>query len=53
MASISAHQRLGGSIWFFGVAGYDEASYATLQAISPLLRGSQGDAAVLRDPRHT
>ena len=36
MASISAHQRLGGSIWFFGVAGYDEASYATLRAISPL-----------------
>jgi acetyl esterase len=36
MASISAHQQLGGSIWFFGVAGYDEASFATLRAISPL-----------------
>jgi len=36
MASISAHQQRGGSIWFFGVAGYDEASFATLRGISPL-----------------
>jgi acetyl esterase len=36
MASISAHQKLGGSIWFFGADGYDEASYARLKAISPL-----------------
>ena len=36
MASISAHQAKGGSIWFFGVEGYDEASFAKLKDISPI-----------------
>ena len=36
MASINAHQKAGGSIWFFGAEGYDEASFAKLKAISPL-----------------
>ncbi|HEY7055828.1 MAG TPA: alpha/beta hydrolase [Vicinamibacterales bacterium] len=36
MASISAHQQKGGSIWFFGAEGYDEGSYAKLKEISPL-----------------
>jgi alpha-L-fucosidase 2 len=34
--SISAHQAKGGGIWFFGVAGYDEASYAKLKELSPI-----------------
>jgi len=36
MASINGHQKNGGSIWFFGVEGYDEAGYAKLKEISPL-----------------
>ncbi len=36
MASINAHQKSGGGIWFFGVEGYDEASFAKLKEISPL-----------------
>jgi alpha-L-fucosidase 2 len=36
MKSISAHQAKGGGIWFFGVAGYDEASYAKLKELSPI-----------------
>jgi len=36
MASINAHQKTGGGIWFFGVEGYDEASFTTLKTISPL-----------------
>jgi alpha-L-fucosidase 2 len=36
MKSISSHQAKGGGIWFFGVAGYDEASYAKLKELSPI-----------------
>ena len=36
MTSINSHQKNGGSIWFFGAEGYDEASYAKLKEISPL-----------------
>lgn len=36
MASINGHKAKGGSIWFFQVDGYDEASYAKLREISPL-----------------
>jgi acetyl esterase len=36
MASINGHQKTGGGIWFFGVDGYDETSYAKLKEISPL-----------------
>jgi len=36
MTSVSAHQAKGGGIWFFGVAGYDDASYAKLREISPI-----------------
>ncbi|HEY4087932.1 MAG TPA: alpha/beta hydrolase [Bryobacteraceae bacterium] len=36
MKSISAHQAKGGGIWFFGVDGYDEASYAKLKELSPI-----------------
>jgi alpha-L-fucosidase 2 len=36
MTSINGHQKNGGGIWFFGVAGYDEASFATLKTISPV-----------------
>lgn len=36
MASIGGHQAKGGGIWFFGVDGYDEASYAKLGEISPI-----------------
>jgi acetyl esterase len=36
MTSINGHQKTAGSIWFFGIAGYDEESYAKLKAISPL-----------------
>ena len=36
MNSISSHQAKGGGIWFFGVEGYDEVSYAKLGEISPI-----------------
>jgi hypothetical protein len=36
MASINAHQKTGGGIWFFDVDGYDGASFAKLRTISPL-----------------
>jgi acetyl esterase len=36
MTSINGHQKTGGGIWFFGVEGYDEASFAKLKEISPL-----------------
>jgi alpha-L-fucosidase 2 len=36
MTSINGHKAKGGGIWFFGVEGYDEASYATLKEISPI-----------------
>ncbi|HXE64046.1 MAG TPA: alpha/beta hydrolase [Bryobacteraceae bacterium] len=36
MKSIASHQAKGGSIWFFGVDGYDEASYAKLKELSPI-----------------
>jgi alpha-L-fucosidase 2 len=36
MASINGHQKTGGGIWFFGVDGYDEASFAKLKEISPV-----------------
>jgi acetyl esterase len=36
MASINAHQQTGGGIWFFGVDGYDEASFGKLKEVSPL-----------------
>jgi len=36
MNSINSHQAKGGGIWFFGVDGYDEASYAKLGEISPI-----------------
>jgi acetyl esterase len=42
MASISAHQKKGGSIWFFGVEGYDAASFAKLREISPLYAVHKG-----------
>ena len=42
MASISAHQKNGGSIWFLGAEGYDEASFATLRAVSPLFAVHEG-----------
>jgi alpha-L-fucosidase 2 len=42
MASISAHQKTGGSIWFFGAEGYDEASYAKLKEISPIYAVHKG-----------
>lgn len=42
MASINGHQKLGGSIWFFGIDGYDEASYAKLRAVSPLFAVHRG-----------
>ncbi|MEN3339642.1 MAG: acetyl esterase [Acidobacteriota bacterium] len=42
MASINGHQKAGGSIWFFGAEGYDEASYAKLKAISPLFAVHKG-----------
>src|SRR4029079_15101430 len=34
MASINGHQKSGGGIWFFGVEGYDEASFTKLKEIS-------------------
>src|SRR6478672_5816638 len=42
MTSINAHQKTGGSIWFFGASGYDEESYAKLKAISPLFAVHRG-----------
>jgi len=42
MASINGHQKTGGGIWFFGVDGYDEASFAKLKGISPLHAVHQG-----------
>src|SRR5437764_9407064 len=36
MVSINGHQKNGGSIWFLGASGYDEASFATLKEISPI-----------------
>ncbi len=42
MASINGHQKTGGGIWFFGVDGYDEASFAKLKAISPLYAVHKG-----------
>jgi len=36
MASINGHKATGGGIWFFGVQGYDEASFAKLKEISPI-----------------
>ena len=42
MTSINGHQKNGGSIWFFGAEGYDEASYAKLKAISPLFAVHKG-----------
>ena len=42
MASISSHQAKGGGIWFFGVDGYDDASYAKLKEISPIYAVHKG-----------
>src|SRR4029079_15429754 len=42
MASINSHQKTGGGIWFFGVEGYDEASFIKLRAISPLFAVHKG-----------
>jgi len=42
MASINGHQKTGGGIWFFGVEGYDEASFAKLKEISPLYAVHKG-----------
>ena len=42
MASINGHQKTGGGIWFFGVEGYDEASYVKLKEISPVHAVHQG-----------
>jgi len=42
MTSITAHQKNGGSIWFFGVEGYDEAGFAKLKEISPLYAVHKG-----------
>jgi alpha-L-fucosidase 2 len=42
MASINGHQKTGGGIWFFGVDGYDEASFAKLKTISPLYAVHKG-----------
>ena len=42
MTSIGAHEKTGGSIWFFGAEGYDEASYAKLRAVSPLFAVHEG-----------
>src|SRR6476659_3960586 len=47
MASINGHQKTGGGIWFFGVDGYDEASFAKLKAISPLYAVHKGMAPFL------
>ena len=42
MASINGHQKTGGGIWFFGVEGYDEASFAKLKEISPIYAVHKG-----------
>jgi acetyl esterase len=42
MASINGHQKTGGGIWFFGVEGYDEPSFAKLKEISPLYAVHKG-----------
>jgi len=42
MASINGHQKTGGGIWFFGVDGYDAASFAKLKAVSPLYAVHKG-----------
>jgi acetyl esterase len=42
MVSINGHQKNGGSIWFLGAHGYDEASFATLKEVSPLYAVHQG-----------
>jgi alpha-L-fucosidase 2 len=47
MASINGHQKTGGGIWFFGVDGYDEGSFAKLKAISPLYAVHKGMAPFL------
>jgi hypothetical protein len=47
MTSIEGHQKNGGSIWFLGADGYNEASYAKLKAISPLFAVHKGMPAFL------
>jgi len=47
MASINGHQKTGGGIWFFGVDGYDEASFAKLGEISPIHAVHKGMAPFL------
>jgi len=47
MTSINGHQKTGGGIWFFGVEGYDEASFAKLKEISPLYGVHKGMAPFL------
>src|SRR3954468_13307570 len=42
MASINGHQKTGGGIWFFGVDGYDEASFSKLKDISPIYAVHKG-----------
>jgi alpha-L-fucosidase 2 len=42
MTSINNHQKTGGGIWFFGVDGYDEASFAKLRAVSPIFAVHKG-----------
>lgn len=42
MTSITGHQKNGGSIAFFGAEGYDEASFAKLNAISPIYAVHRG-----------
>ena len=42
MTSINAHQAKHGGIWFFEVEGYDDASYAKLKEISPVLALHKG-----------
>ncbi len=42
MASINGHQKTGGGIWFFGVQGYDEASFSKLKDISPIYAVHKG-----------
>ena len=50
MTSINSHQKTGGGIWFFGVDGYDEASFVKLRAIS---RCSPSTRACRRSSRST
>ena len=47
MASISSHQAKGRGIWFFGVDGYDDASYAKLKEVSPIYAVHKGMAPYL------